>query len=670
MRRRSEIPSNELDLILASAQLVISKDLPALATPSPSASRERRHPAGCRQDAGAPGEAPREALLFDNGYGGFAADGREYVIRLDQQRPPMPWINVVANEGFGFLVSESGAGYTWSRNSRENRLTPWYNDPITDPHGEALYIRDEDAGVFWSPLPGPAPDSAPYEARHGFGYTRWRHSSEELEQEVWQFVPRHDPVKVTRLRLTNTSDRWRRLSLFAYYRLVLGVLPSDSGRFVVTEFDPECRALLARNRLNNEFSDGVVFVAAVTAEDTEALHFTADRGTFIGRNGSPEAPAAVCGASELDGRTGAGLDPCAALQVPVRVAPHSTVECAFLLGETADEAGARTLLERYRAAGAISAALEEVRDFWIRTLSAVEVETPSPAINLMLNGWLLYQTLSCRLWARSAFYQSGGAFGFRDQLQDSAALIYARPDLTRAQILLHAGHQFVEGDVLHWWHPPADRGIRTRFSDDLLWLPYLTAFYVQTTGDWSVLDEAAGYVTARPLQPGEDEAYLVGAAGRRDVGHLQPLLSRAGPLADARRARPAADGHRRLERRHEPRRPRRPRRERLARLLPVPHPRGFHSDLRAARRPRTGATLPRRIRYSCEPRSTMPVGTVSGTGAPTTTTAPRSARRRTTSAASTRWRRPGRCCRRWRRLSARRRRWMRSSNSWCRRRRD
>jgi cyclic beta-1,2-glucan synthetase len=509
VRRRSEIPPNELDLILASAQLVIPKDLPTLATSSPSASRGPRHPAGCRQDAGAPGEVPREALLFDNSYGGFAADGREYVVRLNPQLPPMPWINVIANETFGFLVSESGAGYTWSRNSRENRLTPWYNDPIADPHGEALYIRDEDAGVFWSPLPGPAPDNAPYEARHGFGYTRWRHSSQELEQEVWQFVPRHDPLKVTRLRLTNTSDHWRQVSIFAYYRLVLGVLPIDSGRFVVTEFDSESRALLARNRLNNEFGDAVVFVAAVTPEDTGPLHFTADRGAFIGRNGSPETPAAVCSASELDGKAGAGLDPCAALQIPLRVAPHSTVECAFLLGEAADEASVHTLLERYRAGGAISAALEEARDFWTRMLSAVEVETPSPAINLMLNGWLLYQTLSCRLWGRSAFYQSGGAFGFRDQLQDSAALIYARPDLTRAQILLHAGHQFVEGDVLHWWHAPADRGTRTRFSDDLLWLPYLTAFYVQTTGDWSVLDEAAGYVTARALRPGEDEAYLL-----------------------------------------------------------------------------------------------------------------------------------------------------------------
>jgi cellobiose phosphorylase len=460
---------------------------------------------------GAP-PSTQEPLLFWNGYGGFSADGSEYVIHLEPgKRPPMPWINVVANESFGFLVSESGAGYTWSRNSRENRLTPWENDPISDPYSEAFYIRDEDTGVFWSPLPGPVPDGAPYEVRHGFGYTRWRHTSAELEQEVVQFVQRYDPVKITRLRLTNTSKRERRLSLFAYQRLVLGVLPAESGRFVVTASDANAAGILAYNRVRGEFSDGVVFAAAATPDGAEPVRFTGDRTAFIGRNGSPESPAALRGASQLDGRVGAGLDPCAALQVTLRLAPGATVECAFLLGETADSTSARALVGRYRQPPTIEAALQETHDFWQRTLFAVQVETPSPAIDLMLNGWLLYQTLTCRFWGRSAFYQSGGALGFRDQLQDAAALVYARPDLTRAQILLHAAHQFVEGDVLHWWHPPSGRGIRTRFSDDLLWLPYVTAFYVQTTGDRGVLDESVGFVTARMLTAGEDEAYLLPA---------------------------------------------------------------------------------------------------------------------------------------------------------------
>ncbi len=516
--RRSEIPPSDLDVIQASAHLVVSGSLPAISGHGETVPQLRpQRPAATTKSAhvpehrgGRPARLPKH-LLFSNGHGGFTPDGCEYVIHLDRDRPPppLPWVNVVANETFGFLVSESGAGTTWSRNSRENRLTPWYNDPVCDPPGEALYIRDEDAGVFWSPHPGPVPDGARYEVRHGFGYTQWRHSSRELEQDVVQFVPRHDPVKITRLRLTNTSDRVRQLSLVAYHRLVMGGLPSESGRFVVTEFDADSGAILARNHLNDEFSDAVVFAAALVPDGPQPVRYSGDRTAFIGRNGCAGAPAALLDSTELDGRTGAGLDPCAAVQVTVRVAPGRTVECAFLLGETTDDVAAHRLIGRYRRPAAIDNALQEVREFWRQTLSAVHVETPAPAVDLMVNGWLLYQTLSCRLWGRSAFYQSGGAFGFRDQLQDAAALVYTRPDLTRAQIVLHAGHQFVEGDVLHWWHPPASRGIRTRFSDDLLWLPYVTAFYVHTTGDWSVLDAPAGFVTARVLAPGEDEAYLL-----------------------------------------------------------------------------------------------------------------------------------------------------------------
>jgi cellobiose phosphorylase len=516
--RRAEVPPAALDTLLAAAHLVVSGTLPALepstesnAPPTFRAQAFQARPSHLPRGANEAAQDGAESLLFNNGYGGFSSDGSEYIIQLQPgvRQPPMPWVNVVANETFGFLVSERGAGYTWSRNSRENRLTPWSNDPISDPHGEAVYIRDEDARVFWSPLPGPAPDRSAYAVRHGFGSTRWRHASQELEQETVQFVPRHDPVKITRLRLTNTSAHMRHLSLFSYTRLVMGVLPAESGRFVVTEVDSETGALIARNRLNNEFSDAVVFAAAVTPDGATPLRVTGDRTTFIGRNGSAVAPAALCDGSPLDGRTGAGLDPCAALQFRVDIASGATIECAFLLGETTDDASARALVERYRRAGAIDAALEAVRAFWRETLRAVQVRTPSPAIDLMINGWLLYQDLSCRLWGRSAFYQSGGAFGFRDQLQDSAALIYTRPDLTRAQIVLHAAHQFVEGDVLHWWHPPTSRGIRTRFSDDLVWLPYIVAFYVHTTGDWSVLDESVGFMTARALAAGEDEAYLL-----------------------------------------------------------------------------------------------------------------------------------------------------------------
>jgi cyclic beta-1,2-glucan synthetase len=521
LRARGELPGTDHDVLLASAAWLWRADSLNPAAAGASAPRHARmgsaHPASRRPASTGAGEAAvqpaPEALRFDNGCGGFNSDGSEYVIRVggaDEAavRPPLAWINVVANPRAGFLVSESGAGYTWSRNSREHRLTPWCNDPIRDPHGEALYLRDEDADVFWSPQPGPVPDAAPYEVRHGFGYTRWQHLSQGIDQEVVQFVPRDDPVKITRLRLTNRGNRARRLSLFAYQRLVLGVTPRDSTRYIVTERDPTSGALLATNRVNAELSDGEVFAAAVAPAGT-TVSWTSDRAAFIGRCGSAAAPVAVAAAERLDGAVGVGLDPCLAQQVGLELAPGQSLECAFLLGECSDRGAVRQLLGRFADAAAIDAALDDVIRFWRDTLSAVRVATPAPAIDVMVNGWLLYQAMSCRLWGRSALYQSGGAYGFRDQLQDSAALVYTRPDLTRAQILLHAAHQFVEGDVLHWWHPPLSRGIRTRFSDDLLWLPYVTAFYVRTTGDWTVLDAEAGFVKARPLAEGEDEAYLL-----------------------------------------------------------------------------------------------------------------------------------------------------------------
>ncbi len=473
---------------------------------SRAAARLRYQPATLSEPWTAP--APEE-LLFDNGVGGFAAGGREYVLRLaPAERPPLPWTHVVANETFGFITSEAGAATTWSGNSRENRLTPWSNDPVSDPHGEALYLRDEDVLSFWSPSPGPVPAPATCTVRYGFGYCRFQQTSAGLEQEVWQFVPRSDPLKVTRIRLRNRSGRRRRLSAFAYARLVLGGLPATTASPVETSADAETGTLLARNPARGEFSNGVAFATAV-APAGATLHGTADRAAFIGWNGSPARPAALLGAAALDGRTGAGLDPCFALQVGLELGPGETAELAFLLGEGRDAEATRALIRRYALLSAIDAAFDDVCGFWRDLIAAVEIRTPSAALDLMANGWLVYQTLCCRLFARSAFYQSGGAFGFRDQLQDAAALVHLRPELTRAQILLHAGHQFVEGDVLHWWHPPAGRGVRTRFSDDLLWLPFVVADYVATTGDRALLDEMAPFLSARPLADGEDEAYLL-----------------------------------------------------------------------------------------------------------------------------------------------------------------
>jgi cyclic beta-1,2-glucan synthetase len=514
----ARVPQSDLDTILCLARGVIAQALPPVAAritlPGLTPSMINHATAQTSADTLSTPPTPPTAsapLTFFNGNGGFSADGKEYVVRLrwdgasGLSRPPLPWTNVIANEQVGVLVSESGAGYTWSRNSREHRLTPWSNDPVRDPHGEALYLRDEASGACWSPQPGPLPAAADYEAIHGFGYTIFRHASHGLEQESTVFVPRRDPVKIVRVTLRNVSGRQRRVSLFSYQQLVLGGTPADSGRHVQTAL--EDGVLLATNLMAGPFADGVTFCAPVTASAVPT-HHSADRSSFLGAGGTVARPAALR-QPLLDGRNGAGLDPCAAFQLRLDLAPGASVECAFLLGETGDRASALALVRRYRQDGVIRRALDEVRQFWRETTGAIAVKTPVPAIDLMLNGWLAYQNLSCRIWGRSAFYQSGGAIGYRDQLQDASAMIYTKPEMTRRQIRLHAAHQFVEGDVLHWWHAaPLEKGLRTRFSDDLLWLPYVTAFYVKTTGDWGVLDEVEGFLTAPLLEEGEDEVFL------------------------------------------------------------------------------------------------------------------------------------------------------------------
>lgn len=428
-------------------------------------------------------------------YGSFSEDGREYIIEVgrDLQPTPQPWINVIANEQFGFLVSETGAGYTWAANSRENRITPWSNDPVADPHTEPLIIRDDDDGSAWSALPGPLPAAARYRVQHGFGYSRFSHVSHELDQDVLVYVPRHDPVKITRVRIANRSGRQRHLSLSSLAQLVLGGTAVTTRASIVTSH--EGGIIFATNSERGEFSARVAFAYAV-CEDGARISAMA------------------------------GPDPSAILELAMILAPGATVGCAFMLGEAADLPAARACIERYRSLESIDAAYDEVTGFWRDLLARVSVRTPSRALDIMLNGWLAYQNLACRMWARSAFHQSGGAFGFRDQLQDSSALLYLDPGITRAQILLHAAHQFVEGDVLHWWHPPASKGIRTRFSDDLLWLPLITLFYVERTADRAIFDEDVRFLTAELLDDHEDERFLL-PVDSKQTGSLYEHCCRA-----------------------------------------------------------------------------------------------------------------------------------------------
>jgi cellobiose phosphorylase len=507
VRRLEQVSSEDRVLLQSVARLVLADEngtlteqleRPGLPEPIIPLLVPARSPA---RDLPKPLSQPE--LIFYNGLGGFAPDGREYIITLAaDQVTPAPWVNVLANPYFGTVVSESGSAYTWVENCHEFRLTPWNNDPVTDPTGEAFYVRDEQTGQFWSPTPLPARGPTPYVIRHGFGYSVFEHTENGIASELTVYVAMDAPVKFAVLKLRNLSGRPRLLSVTGYWEWVLGELRHKTLLHVQTEVDPKTGALLARNPFNTEFAERIAFVDVGDPRQT----LTGDRREFLGRNGSLSNPAALK-RTRLSGKTGAGLDPCGAVQVTLDLPAGQQRETSFRLGVGRTVAEVQTLIRRYRPPEASRRALEGVSQYWNRTLGAVRVETPDPSVNVLANGWLLYQTLSGRLWARTGFYQSGGAFGFRDQLQDVMALVHAEPALTREHLLRAAAHQFREGDVQHWWHPPAGRGVRTHCSDDYLWLAYATCRYVACVADTGVLDESIPFLEGRPLKPEEDSYY-------------------------------------------------------------------------------------------------------------------------------------------------------------------
>jgi cyclic beta-1,2-glucan synthetase len=511
--RSDLIPAETRALLLAVARVVLpgrrgslADQLGRLQTPPGLLPPPRRRPL---TDAVAstppPAVAALGALQYFNGLGGFSPDGREYVTVLGPgQSTPAPWINVVSNPSFGFQVAADGGGYTWSQNSRDNQLTPWSNDPVSDRPGEALYVRDLDSGDLWGPTALPIRhETAPYIVRHGRGYSRFEVMANGIALELLQYVPLGDSIKISKLTLRNVSDRPRRLSVTAYVDWVLGLGRGASAPTVVTERDTATGAIFARNPWNMHHGTRIAF-ADLGGRQTG---WTADRSEFIGRNGTADNPAALSGVIPLSQRMGAGLDPCAALQTEVELERGASAEIVFFLGQADDVASARALIERYRAAN-LEAIHREVVSFWDETLGAIQVKTPDRSMDILLNGWLLYQTLACRYWARAAFYQASGAYGFRDQLQDVMSLMVARPELARAHILRAAARQFVEGDVQHWWFPPAGHGVRTRIADDRAWLATVAAHYVETTGDSAILDERVPFIDGPALRHGEHDLYF------------------------------------------------------------------------------------------------------------------------------------------------------------------
>ena len=510
------VPADNTVLITAAARAVLGADHGSLAE------QIERRPAAAAlppllktststyTEAATPSATPLEELRFWNGFGGFTADGREYVIVVNGAAPggpalpPAPWTNVLANPGFGCLVTEAGLGYSWAGNSQMNRLTPWSNDPASDPPGEAVYLRDKETGTVWSPTPLPLGGGAVVTVRHGQGYSRFARRSHGLDQELLALVPLNEPVKLVCLTVRNLGERPRRLSATYYAEWVLGTVQDNAPLQVVCEYDAEAGAVLARSAWAGAFASGIAFAGVGPRRHT----FTANRTEFLGRNGSPASPAALRRVG-LSGSIEPLLDPCAAVMTDITLTPGQTAEVVFVLGQAESTEQVRHLIQTYTAPGMAQEALSEVQRHWDHLLGTLQVKTPDAGLDLMVNRWLLYQVLACRVWGRSAFYQSGGAYGFRDQLQDVMALVISAPNEARAHIMRSAARQFEEGDVQHWWHPPANAGVRTRITDDLYFLPLAVHHYVTATGDLALLDEHVPFLKSPVLRPDQEDDYNV-----------------------------------------------------------------------------------------------------------------------------------------------------------------
>ncbi len=523
--RTDLIPGETAELLQAAARATLRGQHGSLADQI-NAARERRSiggPPPRHEFAAGPAEVPLPPppMEFFNGLGGFAGEGREFVTIMDGgERTPMPWSNIVANPDFGFLATASGGGFTWSVNSQQNQITPWSNDPIGDAPGEILYIRDDDTGQLWTPVASPIRErNARYTARHGQGYSRFEHNAHGIGAELTLYVPPDDSIKIARLKLTNLSGRERRLSVTAFVEWVLGAAQRQGRTLIVSEIDPVTGAMFAQNRWNNDSGERIAFLDMAGQQSA----WTGDRTEFVGRDGGRDRPVGLTHGTKLSNRCGAGFDPCGALQTRVKLNPVGATEIVVFLGETATREQAQALVAKYRAAD-LDAVFAAATTQWDGILGAVQVKTPDRALDILMNRWLLYQTLGCRVWARTGFYQASGAYGFRDQLQDSMALCVTRPDIARAHLLRAAARQFPEGDVQHWWLAESGRGIRTHISDDRVWLAHVAAHYVNTTGDSGVLDVQVPFLDAPLLRPDEHDSFSQPAVTERTASLFEHIV--------------------------------------------------------------------------------------------------------------------------------------------------
>ncbi|HZK33951.1 MAG TPA: glucoamylase family protein [Bacillota bacterium] len=506
LRQKTNIPKEDIILLMSTARLVLNGDDGALVSqmqaseviPTQTKANIKTMDYNVIEQASV--KLP-EDMEFYNGIGGYSKDSREYIIKLDSDNAtPMPWSNVIANHDFGFLITEVGSSYTWSKNSRENKLTPWSNDPVSDPSGEIIYVRDEQSGDFWTTTPQPIRQEVDYLVRHGHGYSIFEHISNGISHSQLMYVSKDDPVKFVRIKLRNICDQTRSISLTYYLEWILGI-NKDNLQYVITEFNQDLNSIIATNRYNDEFAERAAFISSSMVID----NYTGDRCEFLGRNGSRSKPGAMY-TKEMSRQTGSGYDPCSAVRVEVDLEAKEEKEVLFILGQADNEDHAAMLIEKYRNTENAEQAFVESTDYWDDKLSVINVRTPDKSMDFLLNRWLIYQTYASRIMARTAFYQAGGAYGFRDQLQDVMAVVYSDPAQTRSHILLSAAHQFIEGDVQHWWHPE-NRGVRTKITDDLLFLPYVTSDYIHKTGDWSILNEQVSFLDDEPLGPDEHDRY-------------------------------------------------------------------------------------------------------------------------------------------------------------------